>query len=94
MMAGSIVKDLYVIEDVGPGQIPGFVDAFADPFLFQATEERLCDSVVPAIAAPAHAGLEIMGLAEATEVLAAKLTALVRVHDHPPVRLSPPHRHE
>jgi hypothetical protein len=32
---GPIVKDSDVIEGVGPGQIPGFIDAFADSFLFR-----------------------------------------------------------
>lgn len=32
--AGSVVEHLDVIEDVGPGHIPGFIDAFTDPFLF------------------------------------------------------------
>ena len=32
--AGSVVEHLNVIEDVGSGQISGFVDAFADTFLF------------------------------------------------------------
>lgn len=33
--AGSVIEHLYVIEDFGSGQIPGFVDAFADAFLFK-----------------------------------------------------------
>lgn len=47
--AGSVVEHLNVIEDVGPGQFPGFVDAFADPFFFQAAEERFRYGVVPAM---------------------------------------------
>jgi len=35
----SIIKDLDVIEDIGTGELTGFVDTFADSFLFQATEE-------------------------------------------------------
>lgn len=31
---GPVVKHLNVIEDVGPSEISGFVDAFADPFFF------------------------------------------------------------
>jgi hypothetical protein len=67
--AGSVVEHLNVIEDIGAGQIPGFVDAFTDPFLFQAAEEQFRDSVIPAIAPPAHAGLKVMGLTKLTEVV-------------------------
>ncbi len=38
--AGPVIEDFNVIEDIGPGQIPGFIDAFSDPFFFQRTEER------------------------------------------------------
>ena len=33
--AGSVLGHLNVVEDMGPGQIPGFVDAFADSFLLK-----------------------------------------------------------
>lgn len=29
-----VVEDFNVIEDIGPGQIPGFVDPFSDVFFF------------------------------------------------------------
>ena len=32
---GPVVEHFNVIEDIGPGQIPGFIDAFSDPFFFQ-----------------------------------------------------------
>lgn len=31
-----IAEDFDVVEDIGPGQISGFVDPFADAFVFQA----------------------------------------------------------
>lgn len=40
MTPGPVVEDFNVIEDIGPGQIPGFIDTFSDPFFFQRTEER------------------------------------------------------
>jgi hypothetical protein len=43
MAPGPIVKDFNVIEDIGPGQIPGLVDALADALLFQTAEERFGD---------------------------------------------------
>ena len=33
-----IVKDFDVVEDIGPGQIPSFVDALADALLFQTAD--------------------------------------------------------
>lgn len=61
---------------------------------FQTAEERFRDGVVPTLAPPAHAWLEVMSLTEATKVVAAVLTALVRAHDHPPVRFPAPHGRE
>jgi hypothetical protein len=31
---GPVVEHFNVIEDIGPGQIPGFIDAFSDPLFF------------------------------------------------------------
>jgi hypothetical protein len=72
---GSIVKDFDVIEDIGPRQIPGFVDAFADAFLFQAAEKGFGDGIVPTISTTAHAWLKVVGLAEAAPVIATVLAA-------------------
>ena len=33
-----VVEHFYVIEDIRPGQILGFIYAFSDPFFFQRTE--------------------------------------------------------
>ena len=71
--AGAIVKRLDVIEDIGAGQITRFIDAFLDPFLLQATEERLRHGIVPAVAASAHAGFQVVGLQEAQPVITAIL---------------------
>lgn len=91
---GSIVKDFDVIEDVGPGQIPGFVDALTDAFLFQTAEERFGDSVIPAVATPAHARFQIVGFAESAPVIATILTTLVRMYQHSFLWLAPPNRHQ
>jgi len=32
---GPVVEHFNVIEDIRPGQIPGFIDTFSDPFFFQ-----------------------------------------------------------
>src|SRR3954467_15386712 len=94
MTAGSVVEHFDVVEDIGPGEIPGFVNPSADAFFFQAAEERLRDGIVPAIAPPAHARFQVMIQAKAPEVIATVLTALVRVYDDPPVRSPAPHSHE
>jgi hypothetical protein len=73
---GSIVKDFDVIEDIGPGQIPGFIDAFADTLLLQAAEERFGHRIVPTISTAAHARFKVVGFAEAAPVVAAVLAAL------------------
>lgn len=38
---GSVVEDLDVVKNIGPGHFSGFVDAFADTFFLQTTEEAL-----------------------------------------------------
>jgi len=56
------------------------VDALLDPLLLQAPEERLGDCVVPAVRPPAHAGLKMVGLAEAPSCIAPILRSLIRVN--------------
>ena len=53
----AIVEHLYVVEDIRAGQLTRAVDAFLDPLLFQGAEERLDDSIIPAIASTTHAGV-------------------------------------
>src|SRR5690606_2088446 len=77
-----IVKDFNVVKDIGTGQITGFVDTLADSFLLQATEERLSNSVVPAVSTATHARLQVVGLAEALPVIAAILAALIGMYQH------------
>lgn len=36
MAAGSVVEDLDIIEDVGAGEVSGFIDTFSNAFLLQA----------------------------------------------------------
>ncbi|AGN88302.1 hypothetical protein H650_00340 (plasmid) [Enterobacter sp. R4-368] len=74
---GPVVEHFNVIEDIGPGQIPGFIDALSDPFFFQRTEERLRYRIIPAVATPAHARGQVIGPAEALPVVAAVLAALI-----------------
>lgn len=94
MAPGSIVKDFDVIEDICPGQIAGFVDAFADTFLFQTAKERFGDCVIPTISAPAHALFEIVRLQEIAPVVTAELAALIRVDHEGLLRLASPDSHQ
>src|SRR5690606_471617 len=76
-----VVEHLDVIEDIGPGLLPGGIDAAPDSLSFEQLEEALGHGVVVAVTAPTHAGLEFVGLQEVTPVVAAELTALVAVDD-------------
>ena len=48
-----------------------------DSLLLQAAEERFGHSIVPAVAAPTHAGHQVVVLTPAVEVITAELAALV-----------------
>ena len=87
MAPGPIVEHFNVIEDIRPGQIPGFIYAFSDPFFFQRTEERFGHRIIPAVATPAHARRQVIGPVEALPVVTAVLTTLTQpqtehVEDH------------
>ena len=64
MAPGPVVEHFNVIEDIGPGQIPGFIDAFSDALFFQRTEERFGHRIIPAVATPAHARDQVISPAE------------------------------
>ncbi|RAT21616.1 hypothetical protein AU492_08395 [Lonsdalea populi] len=42
MTPGPVVEHFNVIEDIGAGQIAGFIYTLSDTLFFQRTEERLC----------------------------------------------------
>ena len=76
MAPGPVIEDFNVIEYIRPGQTPGFIYAFSDPFFFQRTEERFGHRIILAIATPAHARRQVIGPAEALPVVTAVLAAL------------------
>lgn len=90
----AIVKDFDVIKDVSTRQVTGFVDAFADPLLLETAKERLCHSIIPAIAAATHAGFKVIGQTESAPIVAAILTALVRMDEYRTFGFASPQRHE
>src|SRR5215469_16089283 len=94
MTAPPVVEDLNVIKYVGPCLVAGGVDAIADTLLLEAAEEALRHRVVPAVAAPAHAGRELVVATEPHPVIAAVLGALVGVHDHRCLGMPVPDGHE
>ncbi len=91
MPADSIVERLDIVGDVRPCNLPVPVDPLPDAFLLQAAKEGFCDRIVPAMPPPAHAGLQMMALAEASPVITSVLGALIRMNDGPLFRAPEPH---
>jgi len=56
----SIVKGFDVVIDVFVRKIAVLIDVLLDPFLFQASEERFGDSIVPAVPFATHARFELV----------------------------------
>jgi len=94
MASRSIVEHFDVLEDIGPREIARSIDLLPDSLLLQAAEERIRNRVVPAVPSAAHAGNELVRLAETDPVVAAVLRALIRVHDDGLAWLSSPHGHQ
>lgn len=63
-------------------------------FTFQQLEEALGDGVVMAIAAPPHAGFQIVLLKEHLSLSTGELAALIRMDRDGALRLSSPYRHQ
>jgi hypothetical protein len=75
----GIVEAINIFPDLDDGRVSTGVDALLDPLLLEAAEEGFRDRIVPAIASPAHAWFETVGLAEAPPRVAAVLSSLIRV---------------
>lgn len=93
MVPRSIAKHFDAVEEIGLGQLAGLVDAFANSFFLRTAKERFGDRTIPTVAAPTHAWLEMVFVAEAQPVITAVLRALIRVNQPMP-RLASPHRHQ
>ena len=91
--ACRIVEAVDVVSNVRDGQLPVLVDLFLDALFLQAAEERLGDSVVPAVAFAAHAGFQVIGAAESPPCVAAVLGALIGMNQGS-VGSSPSHRRQ
>ena len=77
----SIVKHFYVINDVSPGFLSGFITCKKDPFGLQTAEKNSLLQHYPKNFLPAHAADYPMGLQHVLEIVAAILVSPVRVKD-------------
>ena len=71
MTASAVVKHLDVIDDILPGSRSAEIPHSENLLNFEAAEEALCDSVVPAIAFSAHTGQYSMVLEQFLEIMTA-----------------------
>ena len=60
MPALGVVKHFNVIEHILPGFLAIRIGSTSDPLAFEELEETLRHRVIMTIAAPAHAGLELV----------------------------------
>ncbi len=81
MAAPWIVKRFDVFGNVNGRHLASSVDPLLDSFFLEAGKEGLRNGIVPTVAPSTHAGLEAVLLAEATPVVTAVLTSLIRVND-------------
>src|SRR5690606_36925466 len=88
--AFGVVEHLDVVEHVATRRIPGQVDPSPDPLSLEQLEEALGYGVVVAVAAPAHAADDSVGLQERLPLGAGELAALVRVQHQPGSRFPTP----
>lgn len=76
MTSDPVIKHFDVVEHIGLSQVTGFVDPFADAFLFQTAEEGFHDCIIPAITSSAHAGVQVVSQTETMPIITAVLGAL------------------
>jgi len=73
----GVIEHLDVVEDIDPGLIARRIDLSANTLSLEQLQEALCDCVVMAVAAPAHAAHQVVITQEALPVMAGELAALV-----------------
>lgn len=89
-----VVEHLDVVEDIGLGIGSRGVGLAAHALALEQLEEALDHRVVVAVAAPAHAADQLVGLQELLPFFAGELTALVRVQQNRRFGLAAPQRHD
>ena len=80
MTSHAIIENFDIVEHIRFGQVTGFVNPFPNPLLLQAAEERFRYRVIPTVASPTHAGIQVVGKTETMPVVTAILGALIRMH--------------
>src|SRR6185295_10464199 len=91
--ADPIVEAIDVVGYIVQGELSVLVDLLLDAFLLQTAEEGLRDGIVPAVAFPAHARLQVIGVTEAGPSVTPVLRTLIRMN-HRTAGVSPPHGHQ
>lgn len=83
MSPGSIIKDLYTLEQIAFGFLAGVVLCAVDQFGFQGMKEILNDSVIVAVAPAAHALDHLRLLQKWNEFITGILHTLIRMEYQP-----------
>jgi hypothetical protein len=73
----GVVKHLYVIEDIGPGVLPGEIDLTANAFVLEQLEEALGHCVVTAVTSPTHATDQVVIAQKGLPGMSCELAPLV-----------------
>lgn len=78
----SIVETLDVIEDFRLSLSPCAVNPHLDTFALEVAEARLGNRVIPAVTTTTHAWTQSFVFSPTVELIAAKLTSMIRMDDH------------
>ena len=85
----AIVKHLDVVEQIGPGFVPGSIPNAIDALAFEQAEEALDDGIVVTVPRTAHAALNAMFGEFVPEAVAGILAAPVGVMDERALGFAP-----
>ena len=78
----GVIEHLDVVEDICPCLIARRIDPSANALSLEQLEEALCDCVVMAVVAPAHAAHHVVIAQEALPVMACELGEFNRSSQH------------
>ena len=78
----TIAETLNVIEDFRLGLRPCAVNPLLDLFALEVADERLGNRVIPAVTPTTHARTQSDVFVQTVELIAAKLTSLIRMDDY------------
>ena len=89
-----VVEKLDVVENVRACVVSGLVDLSLDALGLQQREEALGHGVVVTVASSTHAGFQVVVVEKLAPIAAGVLDALIRVNQHPLLRLATPDGHQ